>query len=108
MTGDYVSFNEAIELSIIDKANCTFLDKKTMTRMMLQEAADKEYIQAQLLEMLEKPVGITVLGQELRLVQAVIQKRLDAQSGLIIDPATRSTVPLEIAVEKNLISAMGA
>ena len=108
VTGDYVSFNEAIELGIIDKSNCTFLDKKTMTRMMLQEAADKEYIQAQLLEMLEKPVGITVLGQELSLVQAVIQKRLDAQSGLIIDPATRSTVPLEIAVEKNLISAMGA
>ena len=108
VTGDYVSFNEAMELGIIDRSNCTFMDKKTMTRMMLQEAADKDFIQAQLLDMLEKPIGITVLGQELSLVQAVTNKRLDPHSGLLIDPATKTTVPLEVAVERELISAMGA
>ena len=108
VTGDYVSFNEALQLGIIDKSNCTFLDKKTMTRMMLQEAADKDFIQSQLLDMLEKPLGINVLGQELNLVQAVMNKRLDSLSGLLIDPASKSTIPLEIAVEKNLITPMGA
>ena len=107
-TGDYVSFNEALQLGIIDKSNCTFLDKKTMTRMMLQEAADKDFIQAQLLEMLEKPLGITVLGQELTLVQAVMNKRLDSMTGLLVDPTSKKTVPLEIAVEKKLITPMGA
>jgi hypothetical protein len=98
-TGDYVSFNEALETGIIDKTNCTFLDKKTMTRMILQEAADKDFIQPQLLEMLERPIGITVLGNELTLIQAVMNKRLDPMSGLLID-TNKSTVPLEIAVEK--------
>lgn len=106
-TGDYVSFNEALETGIIDKTNCTFLDKKTMTRMILQEAADKDFIQPQLLEMLERPIGITVLGNELTLIQAVMNKRLDPMSGLLID-TNKSTVPLEIAVEKNLITSMGA
>ena len=107
VTGDYVSFNEALELGIIDKSNCTFFDKKTLTRMMLQEAADKDFIQAQLLEMLERPIGITVLGSELTLIQAVMNKKLDPTSGLLFDN-TKATVPLETAVEKNLISPLGA
>ena len=108
VSGDYVSFNEALELGIIDRSNCTFLDKKTMTRMMLQEAADKGLIQAQLLEMLEKPLGITVLGEELSLVQAVMNQRLDPLTGLLVDPATKTTVPLEVGVEKQLITGLGA
>ena len=107
-TGDYVSFNEALERGIIDKSNCTFLDKKTMTRMTLQEAADKDFIQKQLLEMLERPIGISVLGNELTLIQAVMNRRLDSMSGLLIDTSTKATVPLEAAVEKKLITAMGA
>ena len=108
VTGDYVSFNEALEQGIIDKSNCTFLDKKTMTRMTLHEAADKDSIQSQLLEMLERPIGITVLGEELTLIQAVMNKRLDPMSGLLIDTVTKATVPLVAAVEKKLITAMGA
>ena len=108
VTGDYVSFNEALEHGVIDKSNCTFLDKKTMTRMTLQEAADKDFIQKQLLEMLERPIGITVLGNELTLIQAVMNKRLDSMSGLLIDTSTKATVPLEAAVEKKLITGMGA
>jgi hypothetical protein len=108
VTGDYVSFNEALKHGIIDKANCTFLDKKTMTRMTLQEASDKELIQPQLLEMLERPIGISVLGSELTLIQAVMNKRLDALSGLLVDTNTGSTVPLEQGVERKLITSMGA
>merc|ERR1719342_535154 len=78
-----------------------------MTRMLLQEAADKDFIQPQLLEMLERPIGINVLGNELTLIQAVMNKRLDPMSGLLID-TNKSTVPLEIAVEKKLITSMGA
>ena len=107
VTGDYVSFNEALELGIIDKSNCTFFDKKTLTRMMLQEAADKDFIQAQLLEMLERPIGISVLGSELTLIQAVMNKKLDPTSGLLFD-SSKSTVPLEVAVEKDLITPLGA
>ena len=108
VTGDYVSFNEALEHGIIDKSNCTFLDKKTMTRMTLQEASDKDFIQPQLLEMLERPIGISVLGSELTLMQSVMNKRLDPMSGLLIDTTTKATVPLEAAVQKKLITSMGA
>ena len=108
MTGDYISFNEALELRIIDKSNSTFFDKKTLTRMTLHEAADKEYIQSQLLDMLERPIGINVMGQELTLLQAVMNKRIDPLSGLLIDPVTKSTLPLEVAITKNLITPMGA
>ena len=57
-TGDYINFNEAMDLRIIDKNNSTFFDKKTLTRMTLAEAVDKDYIQSQLLDMLQKPIGI--------------------------------------------------
>ena len=107
-TGDYVSFNEALELGIIDRANSTFFDKKTLTRMTLHEAADKEFIQSQLLDMLERPIGINVMGQELTLLQAVMNKRLDPLSGLLLDPVSKSTLPLEVAVDKGLITPMGA
>ena len=107
-TGDYISFNEALELRIIDKSNSTFFDKKTLTRMTLHEASDKDYIQNQLLDMLERPIGIVVLGTELTLLQAVMNKRLDPLSGLLIDPANKITLPLEVAVARNLITPMGA
>jgi hypothetical protein len=107
-TGDYVSFNEALVLGLLDRNNSTFFDKKTLTRMTLHEAVDKDYIQPQLLDMLERPVGITVLGTELTLLQAVMNRRLDPMSGLLLDPATQSTLPLEVAVAKGLITPMGA
>ncbi|XP_023339655.1 dystonin isoform X13 [Eurytemora carolleeae] len=107
-TEDYISFNEALELRIIDKSNSTFFDKKTMTRMTLHEASDKDYIQNQLLDMLERPIGIVVMGTELTLLQAVMNKRLDPLSGLLIDPASKHTLPLEVAVSNNLITPMGA
>ena len=109
LTGDYVSFNEALTLGLLDKNNSTFFDKKTLTRMTLHEAVEKDYIQPQLLDMLEKPVGIVVLGTELNLLQAVMNRRLDPLSGLLLDPAaTNTTLPLEVAVAKGLISPMGA
>ena len=107
-TGDYINFNEALELRIIDKSNSTFFDKKTLTRMTLHEAVDKDYIQNQLLDMLEKPIGINVMNEELNLLQAVMNKRVDPMSGLLIDPSSKSTLPLEVAVSKNLITPMGA
>jgi hypothetical protein len=109
ITGDYVSFNEALSLGLLDKNNSTFFDKKTLTRMSLHEAVEKDYIQPQLLDMLEKPVGIMVLGTELNLLQAVMNRRLDPLSGLLLDPtASDTTLPLEVAVAKGLITPMGA
>jgi hypothetical protein len=108
LTGDYVSFNEALILGLLDRNNSTFFDKKTLTRMTLHEAVDKDYIQPQLLDMLERPVGIMVLGTELTLLQAVMNHRVDPLSGLLLDPSSQSTLPLEVAVAKNLITPMGA
>ena len=107
-TGDYINFNEAMDLRIIDKNNSTFFDKKTLTRMTLAEAVDKDYIQSQLLDMLQKPIGISVMNEELTLLEAVMHKRIDPLSGLLIDPSSQSTLPLEVAVAKNLITPMGA
>merc|ERR1719167_792363 len=76
--------------------------------MTLQEAADKDYIQKQLLDMLERPIGMNVMGTELTVLQAVMNKRLDPMSGLLIDPNTKATLPLEVAVSKDLITPMGA
>jgi hypothetical protein len=108
VTGDYISFNDAIDLRIIDKNDSTFFDKKSMTRMTLNEAADKEYIQNQLLDMLEKPIGINVLGNELTVLQAVMNKRLDPNSGLLLDPSSGNTLPVEEAVQLNIITPLGA
>ena len=109
MTGDYMSFNTALDNGTIDKVTSKLIDKKTKAKLGFAEAAEKGLIQPQLLDMLKKSIGITnCKGKELTLLEAVSEGKIDPNSGLLIDSATTNTVPLERALAKDMITPMGA
>ncbi len=105
LSEDYMSFNTALDNATIVKDK--IVDKKTGQNLTFSEAADKGLIQSQLLEMLRKKVGIKDSnGKEMNLLEAVTDGKIDPNSGLVIDQG--STIPLEKALQKGLISPMGA
>ena len=108
-SGDYVSFNQALKQGLIDQATGKFVDPKTKQKIGFTEAKDKDWIQPQLLEMLKKPIGIYSADKkrELSLLEAVTEGQIDPNSGLIINTATKNTVPMDKALELQLITSLG-
>ena len=106
-SGDYISFNTALDRGVI--LGKKVVEKKTGGKLSFADAAEKGLIQAQLVDMLNKTVGIKDFGgREMTLLEAVGDGKVDPNSGLPIDPKTKKTVPFEKAIEKGLISASGA
>ena len=60
-TGDYVSFNQAKKLGIIDQVTGKFNEHKTNRKISFIEASNRDLLQPQLLEMLKKPIGIRLV-----------------------------------------------
>jgi hypothetical protein len=59
--------------------------------------------------MLKKTVGIKGdKKKELTLLEAVTEGRIDTHSGLLVDPNTTNTVPMDKALQMNLITPLGA
>ena len=108
-SGDYVSFNQALKQGLIDVSTGKFVDPKTRQKFGFPEAKEKDWIQPQLLEMLKKPIGIYSADKkrELSLLEAVTEGQIDPNSGLIINTATKNTVPMDKALELQLISPLG-
>lgn len=108
-TGDYISFNKALETGAIDKVTGKFVDLKTKHKISFTEAAEKDLLQPQLLEMLKKPIGIYSADKkrELSLLEAVSEGLIDPHSGLLINTATTNTVPMDKALQLQLITHMG-
>ena len=107
--GDYISFNNAVANNILDLSSGTFLDKTNNEQIDLQEASKRRLVQVQLLEMLRKPIGINGdKKKDMSLIDAVLEGRLDTNSGLPIDKTTSKTVPMEKALQSDLITPRGA
>jgi len=107
--GDYISFNNAVANKILDLSSGTFLDKTNNEQIDLQEASKRRLVQVQLLEMLRKPIGINGdKKKDMSLIDAVLEGRLDTNSGLPIDKITSKTVPMEKALQSDLITPRGA
>ena len=108
--GDYISFNAAVENETLDLSTGTFLDKSTNEKVDLQEASKRRLIQVQLLEMLRKSIGINgdKNKKDISLLDAVLEGRLDTASGLPIDKATSKLIPMEKALQTDVITPRGA
>ncbi|XP_059089195.1 microtubule-actin cross-linking factor 1-like isoform X2 [Tigriopus californicus] len=108
-TGDFISFNIALDKGVIDKVSGKVVDQRTKHKLGFSEAAQKGLIQDQLLDMLKRPIGIkNASGKEGSLLEAVTDGKVDPNSGLIIDTTTTKTIPLEQAIQKGVITALGA
>ncbi|KMR05210.1 bullous pemphigoid antigen isoforms 6 9 10, partial [Lasius niger] len=110
VSGEYISLNAALLKGLISsKSGGTFtIDLKTGKTVSLSEAEEEGYIRPEVLEMLNRGIGIIENGREVSVLEAVLFGLLDPKSGQLLDPRSKRTVPLEEAIKRGLITPDGA
>jgi len=110
VSGEYVSLNAALLKGLISsKSGGTFtVDLKTGRTVSLGEAEKQGFIRPEVLEMLNRGIGVTEKGHEISVLEAVLLGLLDPKSGQLLDPRNKRTVPLEEAIKRGLITPDGA
>ncbi|GIY98982.1 dystonin [Caerostris extrusa] len=108
-TNEYVSFNAAVERSIVDKESCLVCDLNTGFSVNMREGIERKLVIPQVYEMLNKSIGIFgEVDKELTLLECVMTNRVDPQTGYLLEPATKRPIRLMEAVERNIITEDGA
>ncbi|CAG0880401.1 unnamed protein product [Darwinula stevensoni] len=108
-TGDYISFNMALQKGLIDSEMGMVVDTHTGKKLSFKDAAGCSLVQYKLYEILSKPIGIrNSKGEELSVLEAVFNKRLDPVSGQVLDRENKKPLPIEEAIAKKLITPEGA
>lgn len=108
-TGEYVSFNTAIERDIVDIKTGRVQDLNGRSHMTMTEALNCKLVIPQVYEMLDRPIGILDNGgTELTLLDSVIREKIDPQTGYLLEPDSKRPIRLMEAVERNLITEDGA
>lgn len=110
ISGEYISLNAALLKGLISsKSGGTFIvDLKTGKTVSLSEAEEQGYIRPEVMEMLNRGIGITENGREVSVLEAVLLGLLDPKSGQLLDPRSKRIVPLEEAIKRGLITPDGA
>ncbi|XP_011865280.1 PREDICTED: microtubule-actin cross-linking factor 1 isoform X4 [Vollenhovia emeryi] len=110
VSGEYISLNAALLKGLISsKSGGTFtIDLKTGKTVSLSEAEEQGYIRPEVLEMLNRGIGVTENGREVSVLEAVLLGLLDPKSGQLLDPRSKRIVPLEEAIKRGLITPDGA
>jgi len=110
VSGEYISLNAALLKGLISsKSGGTFtVDLKTGRTVSLSEAEKQGYIRPEVLEMLNRGIGVTENGHEISVLEAVLLGLLDPKSGQLLDPRNKRIVPLEEAIKRGLITPDGA
>lgn len=110
VSGEYISLNAALLKGLISsKSGGTFIiDLKTGKTVSLSEAEEQGYIRPEVLEMLNRGIGIIENGREVSVLEAVLLGLLDPKSGQLLDPRNKKIVPLEEAIKRGLITPDGA
>lgn len=110
VSGEYISLNAALLKGLISsKSGGTFtVDLATGETVSLNEAEERGYIRPEVLEMLNRGIGITENGREVSVLEAVLLGLLDPKSGQLLDPRSKRIVPLEEAIKRGLITPDGA
>ncbi|XP_022239565.1 microtubule-actin cross-linking factor 1-like isoform X12 [Limulus polyphemus] len=109
VTGDNISFNNAVSKGFIDLKTGKFRDTTKGGIMTFDEATTRKFIQPQITEMMNKKIGVKDdKGKELTILEAVFKGLLDAKTGQVREPRTKKPLPLKEAIEKNIITPEGA
>lgn len=105
---EYISFNEAVGENLIKyENNITYYKHNSGELISLSEAVQKGYVRTNILEMLNKKIGIIKDKKELTVLEAAITGFIDSKSGLIIDQTTNIEIPFCEAIKRNLITEEG-
>lgn len=108
-TGDTVSLNVALSKSIIRPVSGEFqLDVGNGKFVKLDDGIEKGVVRPEVLEMLNRKIGVFDKDRELTVLDLVYYKYIDPRSGNLLDRNTRQVIPLDTAIEIGLITPEGA
>lgn len=108
---DFVSLNTAIAkgaLSMKTGVSMFVIDPKLGKTISIDQAVKQNLVRPEVLEMLNRKIGIRDRGRELTVLEAVAKCYLDPKTGQVLDPKNRKPLPLDEAVRRRLISPEGA
>nr|CAD7404991.1 unnamed protein product [Timema cristinae] len=108
---EFISLNAALARGIINPRSGVAMyvvDSKTGKSVSMDEGVKKNLVRPEVLEMLNRKIGIKDKGRELTVLEAVAKGYLDPKTGQVIDPKTKKTIPLDEAVQRRLITPEGA
>ncbi|XP_011312640.1 microtubule-actin cross-linking factor 1 isoform X3 [Fopius arisanus] len=110
VSGEFISLNTALLKGLISpKSGGSFVvDLTTGRTVSFGDARDLGHARPEVMEMLDRGIGITENGREVSVLEAVLLNLLDPKSGQILDPRTSKPVPLEEAIRRGLITPDGA
>ncbi|CAB3229877.1 unnamed protein product [Arctia plantaginis] len=108
-TGEFVSFNNTISKGNLKYVNGeTFLKSESGDWVFLEDCTKVSLVRAEVLEMLNRKIGVYDNGKELSVLDAVFKNILDPKTGHLLDATTKKPIPFNKAVEINMITPEGA
>lgn len=109
-SGEFVSLNEAISKDILVKSNDNFmLDSGKRNLVSISEGIEKDLIRPEVNEMLNRRVGVfDNKRKELSVLDLVLYDMIDPKSGYLLDFNKETFVPLNLAIDREMITPEGA
>lgn len=109
-TNEFLSFNRALNKGLISSQNggSIIVSVKPTKLILMDEGVKLGSIRPEVYEMLNRKVGIFQNSVELTVMDAVFRGVLNPHTGYLLDPQTQKPLPLDKAVEVNLITPEGA
>lgn len=110
ISGEFISLNAALLKGLISpKSGGSFVvDLKTGRAVSFNEAVKLGHARPEVMEMLNRGIGVTENGREISVLEAVLFELLDPRTGQLLDPRSKKPVPLEDAIKRGLITPDGA
>lgn len=106
-SGEFLSLNLALEEGIVKNGDYV-IDLKSGKTIPLEEAVKLGLVRPEVLEMLQRKIGIKSGGKELSVIGAVVKNYLDPKMGVVLEKKTKRGLPLDQAVKKKIITPEGA
>lgn len=110
ISDEFISLNTALLKGLISpKSGGSFvIDLKSGKTVSMEEAMNQGHVRPEVLEMLNRGIGVTDKGKEVSVLEAVLLELLDPKTGQLLDPRSKKPVPLEEAIKRGLITPDGA
>ncbi|XP_028982177.1 microtubule-actin cross-linking factor 1 isoform X2 [Diachasma alloeum] len=110
VSGEFISLNTALLKGLISpkSGGSVVVDLVTGRTVSFGEATELGHARPEVMEMLNRGIGVTENGREVSVLEAVLLNLLDPKSGQLLDPRTGKPVPLEEAIRRGLITPDGA
>lgn len=108
---EFVSLNVALAKYILAiKSGCILFvsDSKSNKTISLNQALQDNLVRPEVLEMLNRPIGIFEKSKELSVVEAVARGYINPKYGQVMDLKTHKPIPLDDAIRKKIITSEGA